>query len=118
MIIRKLLAHTFAVALGVLITAEGSSAHASEVTCKPTKVSWKQDPSTKVIQFAIFCDNVWYYARVEDSTCPAISIDSAKAWLSIATAAQLSGDLLHLYHTSVPACNNGAPELFGAELVD
>lgn len=118
MIIRKLLARTFALALGILLTAEGSSARAAEVTCKPTKVSWKQDPSTKVIQLSMFCDNIWYYARVDDSACPTVSVDSAKAWLSIATAAQLSGKLLNLYHDSIPACNGGAPELSGAELVD
>lgn len=118
MTIRKELLNVFAVALGVLITVQSAPAAADIAQCKPTKVSWKQEPFSKVLQFSVLCGGKWYYGRVDDAACPSISIDTAKAWLSIATAAQLSDKFLYLYFDKITGCNGEAPELNTVELLD
>lgn len=103
-----------AIAIGAL--SSPAFADASNDECTPAKVSWAQDSSTGSMVFSFVCNDRWIYAHTQSPSCPTLSVDTLKSWLSIAMAAQLSGKLVHVKFRTIPDCSYGDPEIYVLEL--
>jgi len=97
------------VILGTIVVG-ASTAHADgSVTCTVGYVAWTEQGGGTV---QINCGGNWYYAFGSSSSCPSISSDGKKAWLSLAESAHLSGKSVTLQYSTC----TGGPGLTWVEL--
>ena len=99
------------VAVNTITATTPAHADPSPVTCSPSKVYWDAGSAQSHGGYLnIQCvedPNNWYYAG---SVCSPTSIDTLKAWLSLAQAAELSGKTLTITYDAAQ-CNGCWPIL-------
>lgn len=98
--------------LGIAAFLMSASAFATPQSCVPDATSWNDDTGGSL---AIHCSNTntWFFAKKALSGCTAVSVDTLKAWLSMAQAAILAGKTLTIDFTS---CGGTATEFTWLQL--